>query len=140
MRFHRGLTWVGFLLLAVVAGAFFWLFTFGEVYWDNFEVSGVLRQAAARCYNTDDEHVKAFVFGKLHDIFDVEVEDRSGRRVKVLKIDIAEDDLHIERNQVPAWVHIWLTYNRTVKVPLIGYTRTLRFDNYAEQDLTPVKW
>jgi hypothetical protein len=134
------MTWVSFLLLAIVAGAFFWLFTFGEAYWDDFEVRGILHQAAARCYNTDDEHVRAFVFGKLHDVFDMEVQDRTGRLVKVLKIDVAEDDLRIERNQVPAYVHVWLTYNRAVKLPLVGQTRTLTFNDHAEQDLTPVKW
>jgi len=57
-----------------------------------------------------------------------------------MRIDVEEDDLRIERTQVPAFVHIWLSYSRDVRVPLLHQQRRVTFDEYVEQDLSPVKW
>jgi hypothetical protein len=92
------------------------------------------------CYREhDDGPIRRFIFRRLHELFDEEVEDR-GRMVTVMRIEADPDDLRIERSQVPAYVNIWLTYNRTVRIPLAGGTRTLQFVDHAEQDLSPVKW
>ena len=61
-------------------------------------------------------------------------------RKKVLKINLEPDDLRIERSKVPAYIHIWLTYDRPVKLFLSGKERVLTFTLHAEQDLSPVVW
>jgi hypothetical protein len=56
-------------------------------------------------------------------------------------IDVNREDLHIERTDgPPKFVNIWLTYYRTVTVPVIGQQRQVTFVDHAEQDLSPVKW
>jgi hypothetical protein len=140
MRKDRGLTFITVLVVLAIAAGIFWIVTFGGAYYENLEVKHLLQQAGNMCYlEKDDGVVKRFVFRKLHEMFDEQVEDH-GRIVTVMRIDTDPDDLRIERSQVPPLVHIWLTYNRTVKIPIAGGTRTMQFVDHIEQDLSPVKW
>ena len=60
--------------------------------------------------------------------------------VTEMRIDVDETDLRIERTQIPAFIHIWLSYSRDVQVPVLKQQRRVTFNEYAEQDLSPVKW
>lgn len=139
-RKPRGITFVTVLLLLAVGAGVWWLVSYGGAYWDNLEVKSVVTQAANIAYREpDDLRVRLFVMGKLHDMFDREVEEH-GTMKKVLKISIEPDDLRIERSKVPANINIWLTYDRPVKLFLSGQERVLTFTVHAEQDLSPVIW
>jgi len=136
----RGITFVTVLIVVGLAAAAVWAVGFGPAYVENFEVKHVLAEAANLSYRDgNDEHVKDFVFQRLHQLFDEEVEDH-GRTVTEMRIDVDRDDLRIERTEVPRFVHIWLTYSRDVAVPVVNLERRLTFEDYAEQDLSPVKW
>lgn len=136
----RGLTFVTVLIVLAISAGFLWLFTYGQAYWENMEVKAVLNQAANLSYSEhDDAKVRQFIEHKLHEMFDVDVEER-GRMTKEILIDYTAEDLRIERSKVPAWVHIWLTYTRNVRVPLTGGVKPVTFVDHAEQDLAPVKW
>jgi len=114
--------------------------TYGEAYWENLEVKRVLKEAANLSYReSDDRRIREYVFKELHHVFDQKVEDH-GRVITEMKIDVDDGDLRIERTQVPSFVHIWLTYSRDVQVPLLHQQRRVTFNEYAEQDLSPVKW
>jgi hypothetical protein len=140
LRARRGLTFITVLVVLAVAGAIFWFITYGEAYWDNLEVKHLVSQAANMSYRErDPKVVKLYIIRKLHELFDEKVEDH-GRIVTVTKIDFDEDDVRVERSEIPLKVDVWCTYNRTVKIPLVGGTRTLQFVNHAEQELSPVKW
>lgn len=137
---RRGLTFVTVLLLLAVGAGVFWLFTYGQAYWENLEVKGVLTQAANLSYTEhDDRRVRQFIERKLHEMFDVDLEEH-GHMVKEIMIDYTADDLRIERSQVPAWIHIWFTYTRNVRVPLTGDVKPVTFTDHVELDLSPVKW
>ena len=139
-RSDRGLTFITVLLLVGVAAAVFWLATYGQAYWENFEVKRVLKEAANLSYReADDRRIREYVFRELHHLFDQKVEDH-GRVLTEMLIDVDDGDLRIERTQIPAFVHIWLTYSRDVQVPLLKQQRRVTFNEYAEQDLSPVKW
>jgi hypothetical protein len=139
-RSDRGITYVTVLLLVGIAAAVVWFITYGEAYWENFEVKRVLREAGNLAYRQpDDQAIRNFVFRELHHLFDHKVEDH-GRVITEMRIDVEENDLRIERTQIPNAVHIWLTYSRDVEVPLIKQQRRVTFTQYAEQDLSPVKW
>lgn len=140
MKPPRGLTLVTVLIVLAVAGGIYWLIGFGPAYWDNTEVKAILNQAANLCYHEQsDDVVRDFVFKKLHDKFDRRVLDH-GRYVTELGIDLKRDDMQIERSQVPPRVDIWLTYSRTVKLPLVAMERVVTFNDHVDQDLSPVKW
>ena len=127
------------LFVGAVAGVL-WVVTYGEAYWENLEVKRVLKEAANMSYReADDTRIRAFVFNELRHVFEHKVEDH-GRVISEMRIDVDESDLRIERTQIPAFVHIWLTYSRDVQVPLIHEQRRVTFNEYAEQDLSPVKW
>ncbi|HET9754744.1 MAG TPA: hypothetical protein VFP52_17360, partial [Myxococcales bacterium] len=136
----RGITFVTVLIVVGLAAAALWAVGFGPAYVENFEVKRVLAEAANLSYRDgNDEHVKDFVFERLHQLFDEEVEDH-GRTVREMRIDVDRGDLRIERTEVPRIVHIWLTYSRDVAVPVVNMERRLTFEDYVEQDLSPVKW
>jgi hypothetical protein len=139
-RPQRGLTFITVLILLAISGGIYWLVAFAEVYWDNQEVKSVLVQGANLAYSEpDDTKVRGFIHRRLHEMFDTEVEER-GRKTKGMKIELDPEDLRIERTKVPAYVHIWLTYQRPVKMPLTSQVRSVTFTDHAEQDLSPVKW
>jgi hypothetical protein len=139
-RGDRGLTFVTVLIVVAVAFGGLWLATYGPAYWENIEVTRVLKEAANMSYRQPDEHeLRNYVFRELHHLFDQKVEDH-GRVTTEMRIDVDEGDLRIERTQIPAYIHIWLTYSRDVQVPLLGQQRRVTFNDYAEQDLSPVKW
>src|SRR6267142_5866396 len=139
-RGDRGLTFVTVLLVVAVAFGGLWLATYGPAYWENIEVSRVLKEAANMSYRQPDDHeLRNYVFRELHHLFDQKIEDH-GRVTTEMRIDVDEGDLRIERTQIPAYIHIWLTYSRDVQVPLLGQQRRVTFNDYAEQDLSPVKW
>src|SRR5712664_4205610 len=117
-RGDRGLTFVTVLILVGAAAAVFWFVTYGPAYWENFEVKRVLKEAANLSYREHDH----------------------GRILTEMRIDVDDGDLRIERTQIPAFIHIWLTYSRDVQVPLLNQQRRVTFNEYAEQDLSPVKW
>jgi hypothetical protein len=140
VRNDRGITLVTVLLFVGIVAGVLWLATYGEAYWENFEVKRVLKEAANMSYREkDDARIRTFVFNELHHLFDEKVEDH-GRVITEMRIDLDDGDLRIERTQVPAFVHIWLTYSRDVQVPLIHQQRRVTFNEYAGQDLSPVKW
>lgn len=137
---HRGLTFITVLVVIGGVALVGWIVTYGPAYWDNVEVGRILKQAANLCYReAEDGPVIRFVFNELHRDFDEEVEE-NGRVEKRLSIDVDPADLRIERTTEPKYVHIWLTYHRTITVPLLGQQRELTFVDHAEQDLSPVKW
>jgi hypothetical protein len=139
-RSDRGLTFITVLLFVGIAASVLWFATYGQAYWENFEVKRVLREAANLSYReADDRRIREYVFRELHHIFDQKVEDH-GRVLTEMRIDVDDGDLRIERTQIPALVHIWLTYSREVQVPLLKQQRRVTFNEYAEQDLSPVKW
>jgi hypothetical protein len=129
------------VIILAAAGAVFWSITYGEAYWDNLEVKHLVHQAANMCYRErDPKVVKIYIIRKLHEQFDEKVEDNHGRTVTVTKIDFDDDDVRVERSEVPLKADVWLTYNRTINIPIVGGTRTLQFNEHAEQELSPVKW
>ena len=137
----RGITLVTVLIFLAVAGGIYWLFAFGQAYWDNLEVKGILRQAANECYRqADDEKVRGFIVARLNESLAREGEDRYGRRVTRLPIDFDLGDIQIQRNEVARYVNIWFTYQRKVSLPLMKQERSVTFTDHAEQDLSPVKW
>ena len=140
MRRPRGITFITVLLMIGAVAMVGWILTYGPAYWDNTEVNRVVKEAANMCYRTtNDAMVRDFVFKQLHQLFDTEERDSNGD--KIMSIDVSPDDLRIERRTDPKpWVDVWLTYQRTVKMPLIDQERTVTFYDHAEQDLSPVKW
>ncbi len=139
-RSDLGITFITVLLFAAALAAVLVGVTYGEAYWENLEVKRVLKEAANLSYReSDDRRIREYVFKELHHLFDQKVEDH-GRVITEMKIDVDDGDLRIERTQVPAFVHIWLTYSRDVQVPLLHQQRRVTFNEYAEQDLSPVKW
>jgi hypothetical protein len=136
----RGLTLVTVLIVVGIAAGALWVIGFGPAYLDNLEVKRVLAEAAnMSVHDGDDARVKDFVFQRLHRLFDRQVEDH-GRTVTEMRIEVDPDDLRIERTDAPKFVHIWLTYSRDVVVPVVNLERRITFDDYAEQDLSPVVW
>src|SRR3954465_15275432 len=122
-RRDRGITYVTVLIVLGIAGAVFWFATFGQAYWENLEVKRVLKEAANMSYReSDDARIRAWIFRELHHLFDQKVEDH-GRVSTEMRIDVDDGDLRIERTQIPAFVHIWLTYSRDVQVPLVKQQR-----------------
>jgi hypothetical protein len=139
-RKHRGLTFITVLLFAAVIAGAIWCITYGQAYWENLEVKRVLSEAANLSYReADDRRIREYVFKELHHLFDQRVEDH-GRLITEMRIDVDDNDLRIERTQIPNMMHIWLTYSRDVEVPVVHQQRRVTFDLYAEQDLSPVKW
>jgi len=139
-RSDLGITFITVLLFAAALAAVLVGVTYGEAYWENLEVKRVLKEAANLSYReSDDRRIREYVFKELHHLFDQKVEDH-GRVITEMKIDVDDGDLRIERTQVPTFVHIWLTYSRDVQVPLLHQQRRVTFNEYAEQDLSPVKW
>ncbi|TMA12971.1 MAG: hypothetical protein E6J86_11570 [Deltaproteobacteria bacterium] len=139
-RSDLGITFITVLLFAAALAAVLVGVTYGEAYWENLEVKRVLKEAANLSYReADDRRIREYVFKELHHVFDQKVEDH-GRVITEMKIDVDDGDLRIERTQVPSFVHIWLTYSRDVQVPLLHQQRRVTFNEYAEQDLSPVKW
>ncbi len=137
----RGFTVVTFLLLLGLGAGIFWALTYGEAYLDNFEVKSILRQAANMAYQEpSDKKLHEFVFRKLHEKFDIEVQEPGGKLGKELLIDAPDENLRIERSKVPARIDLWLTYSRDVRQPLTGQIRTVTFNHHAELDLSPTKW
>jgi hypothetical protein len=139
-RGDRGLTFITVLIALGAAAGVFWLATYGPAYWENFEVRRILREAANLSYREhDDGRIRQFVFIQLHYVFEQKVEDH-GRELTEMRIDVDDGDLRIERTQIPAAISIWLTYSRDVEVPLLHRQRRVTFNEYASQDLSPVKW
>ena len=136
----RGLTFVTVLVVLGGVALIGWIVTYGPAYWDNTDVNRTLKEAANMCYRDgDDESVKNYVFRQLHRQFDTEEKDSSGQAV--MSIDVNREDLRIERLEgPPKYVHIWLTYERAVTIPLLGQQRMVTFVDHVEQDLSPVKW
>lgn len=139
MRPHRGLTFVTVLMLAGAVALVGWIVTYGPAYWDNVDVNRTLKEAANMCYREpNDERVRDWVFGQLHQKFDTG--ERGPDGMPAMSIDLQREDLRIERTDAPKWVHLWLTYRRRVQLPVVGGEREVVFLDHAEQDLAPVKW
>ena len=134
----RGLTFITVLVLLAGAGAIFWIVTYGPAYWDNMEVNRIIRQAANMCYREQrDETVKNFIMIELSRVFPPAADQP---RDQPLSIDLDPQDVRIERSDTPKVVNVWITYHRTINLPLVGGQRELTFVDHAEQDLSPVKW
>ena len=139
-RSERGITFVTVLIVVGIAAAIVWFATYGQAYWENFEVRRVLKEAANLSYREkDDRRIHDYIFKELHHLFDQKVEDH-GRVLTEMRIDVDDGDLRIERTEIPAAINIWLTYSREVEVPVVHKQRRVIFNEYASQDLSPIKW
>ena len=135
----RGLTFVSVLILLAGIGGVFWIVSYGPAYWDNFEVNRIVRQAANMCYReTEDAPVRRFIITELSRVFPPSPDQP---RDQPFSIDLdPTQDVRIERSDSPKMVDIWITYHRTVNLPIVGGQRELTFVDHANQDLSPVKW
>jgi hypothetical protein len=141
MQKARGITLMTVLIFVALTAGVYFLFAFGSAYWDNFEVNSILRQAANECYREpSDSAVRQLIMNRLHQSFDVEVDDGYGRTARQLPLTFDDSDIQILRTQVPRAVTISFTYQRKVKLPLVDQERILTFNDSADQDLSPVKW
>jgi hypothetical protein len=138
---ERGFTLVSFLLLVAVFAAIYWAITFGPAYVELFEVGSIVHEAGNLCYRQpDDERVKDFILDRLQSNFSDDVMDH-GRMVRTLRFDInRDDDIRIERSQLPPAVNIWVTYRRKVTFPFVGGEREVVLTKHTEQELSQVKW
>jgi hypothetical protein len=136
----RGLTFVTVLIVVGAAALIGWIVTYGPAYWDNTSVNRALSEAGNLCYRQpDDEKVKDFIINELHHLFDTG--ERGPDGLPAMSIDVQRDDVRVERTDTPKKVvHIWLTYHRVVKWPIVGQEREVTFVDHVEQDLSPVKW
>jgi hypothetical protein len=133
-RGERGITFISVLLLLALLGGVYWLLMFGSAYWENQEVKTTLKEAANLCYHEkNDQKVRDFIMGRLKNQF-------PGSGNQTMSIDLDPGDLRIERTDSPKHVNIWLTYSRTVKTPFVDQERTVTFNDFADQDLSDVKW
>lgn len=136
----RGITIVTVLILLVLAGGVYWLVVFGGAYWDNQEVKAVVRQAGNIAYSQpNDDQIRSFIIKKTQDMFEYEYEE-FGQRKKGYKVDLRPEDVLIERNQVPPWIRIDVTYSRIIRPPFHQPEKQLDFAIHVDQDLSPVKW
>jgi len=139
LRRQRGLTFITVLMLVAFAAGVWWMLTFAPVYWENQEVKSMLKEAANLCYHEpSDEQVRIYIIKRLHGMFDLP--GAKPGRPATMAIDFDPGDLRIERTQSPKHVNIWLTYNRTVKTPVVEQERSVTFADHVEQDLSEVKW
>ncbi|GAC1336178.1 MAG: hypothetical protein NVSMB23_00310 [Myxococcales bacterium] len=138
----RGLTWVSFLLLVLVAAGGYWAFVFGPVYLDHAEVKQFCAQAGNMAYTEhSDAAVKAFVVNHIRTKFAYEELLSNGMTKTSYKIDFDPDqDVRIERSALPPKIDIEVSYGRTVALPILGGARTVNFLVHTEQDLSTVKW
>jgi hypothetical protein len=141
MRKARGVTLMTVLMFVGLTVGMYCIVAFGQAYWEKFQIGGILRQAANECYRqSSDAAVRQFIVRQLHITFDEVREDVSGRREARLPFMFDDGDMQIQRTEVPKYVHIWFTYRRRVRLPLLDQERVLTFTEHAEQDLSPVKW
>jgi hypothetical protein len=133
-RGERGITFVTVLLLLAVLGGAYWVMTFGSAYWENQEVKTLLKEAANLSYHEkSDQRVREFILRRLQSQF-------PGSGKQAMALDFDPGDLRIERTESPKHINIWLTYSRTVKTPFVDQERSVTFNDFAEQDLSDVKW
>ncbi len=136
----RGISVMGVILLLLIAGGIYWIVVFGGAYWENHEVKSVVRQAANIAYsNPSDGAVRDFIIRKTQEMFEYEYEE-FGQRKKGYRVELHPEDVLIERNQVPPWIHISVSYSRIIQPPFGQQEKQLDFAIYVEQDLSPVKW
>ena len=133
-RGERGITFVTVLLLLAVLGGAYWVMTFGSAYWENQEVKTLLKEAANLSYHEkSDQRVREFILRRLQSQF-------PGSGKQAMALDFDPGDLRIERTESPKHINIWLTYSRTVKTPFVDQERSVTFNDFADQDLSEVKW
>jgi hypothetical protein len=138
-RAPRGLTFVTVLIVIGAVAGIGWIVTYGPAYWENTDVTKMMHEAANLCYREpSDDKVRIFVINGLHQLFDIGERDVNGDQI--MRIDFQPEDLRIDRSDSPKAVNIWLTYSRTVKMPMVGQERQVTFVDHVEQDLSPVKW
>jgi hypothetical protein len=137
----RGFTFISFLVLLGAIAGILWCVTYGPAYIERYEVHSIVREAANLCYREkNNEVIKNMIMNRLNQSFTEEVMDH-GRMERVLKFDFTpQEDLRIERTEIPPAVNIWLTYRRTVSIPFIGQQRQVEFTVSAFQELSQVKW
>ncbi|MBS2021827.1 MAG: hypothetical protein JST92_05415 [Deltaproteobacteria bacterium] len=136
----RGISVMGVILLLLIAGGVYWIIVFGGAYWENHEVKSVVHQAANIAYQQpSDAAIRDFIVKKTQEMFEYEYEE-FGQRKKGYRIELHPEDIQIERNLVPPWIHISLTYTRIIQPPWGQQEKQLDFSIYVEQDLSPVKW
>jgi hypothetical protein len=138
---QRGFTFITFLVLVGALGAIFWCVVYGPAYVESFEVGRIVHEAGNMSYHEkDDSKVRDWIMSQLNQNFS-EDQQVGGRMEHVLKIDIQpNDDIRIERSEVPPQCEIWVTWRRTVTVPFSGTQREVSFTKHVTEDLTPVKW
>jgi len=141
MQKARGVTLMTVLIFVGLTVGMYCLIAFGQAYWEKFEVKGILRQAANECYRQpSDAAIRQFIVQQLHVTFDEVREDARGHPQARLPFTFDVADMQIQRTEVPKYVHIWFTYQRKVRLPLLDQERVLTFTEHAEQDLSPVRW
>lgn len=140
-RTERGLTWVSFLLLVIVAAAGYWAWVFGPVYLDNSQVKQVCATAANMAYTEhNDQTLHNWIYDHIREKFAYQYMQPNGTSATAYKVELDPRDVILERTETPAAIHIAVSYSRTVALPIVGGERTLVFNVRSDQDLSPVKW
>ncbi len=129
------------LLAAVVAGGYF-LYVWGPLELDNFDVKKYCEQALNQTWRyKDTDHPRA-KFLSLVGRMGTHPEDQGGETVQVPNINPDPEDMTVQIDQsvTPAVISIDARYARTVPLPGLKRDHTFWFTAHCEQTLQGVSW
>jgi hypothetical protein len=141
-RLVRGFSFVTVLIIVGLACAVYWALAFGPLYWDNHEITVVMREAGNSAYRgLKDDNIRAFILKSFDEKFGFDSTDERGRTTRKLQLQFEPEDLVIERAQPPAQsIRIAFRYVRTITLPIFGGERSTEFYDDIDTDLTPHKY
>jgi len=115
------------LLLAVVAGGIYAVWTFSPAYLDNLDVQEAISVAFNQADKRSDDALKAIIVNRLHRVGTHLADDGYGNITEKPGLGISADNIYVERDEVQGTLYIRVDYERQVKLKPTERWHTLRF-------------
>ncbi len=126
--------WLAGIVAAIYFGAMY-----VPVYYEQYEVKAVLREAGNMAYTEqNDETIRAFISGKLKTIGS-HYEIKDGQEYNLPGIVVLDDDIFVTRDPGKSIV-LQVQYQKVINYPFTKKQKTLYFSPSVKADITAVKW
>lgn len=138
------ITWVGVVMVLMLAGGGYVLYVWGPIYMDHYEVKQAVRGVAnSAVMNPDDERLKADLLAKLRSVRTEEsIDEATGQKVRRPVVALEPNDVIWERDakSTPPTMHIAFDYVRQVELPIFKKVRQQAFHVDETIDISRAQW
>lgn len=132
---------IAVVVLAGIAGGFWWMLNYAGAYLDNLDVRDAVRGAYNSAWHEPDTQLAFEIKNKVNSsqVGWHEEENQFGQMEKKRGLGLGDDEIHVERDDVAKTITITISYKRKIYLWPWPNKNNVRWVSFTETKTGPIK-